>query len=274
MPPNRDTVSAGYLQDIMTETLNAMHEKMAPESFSESWVRTAIEDKHIDKAAVRSVKQHRYGTDAVMWSSDTDANMRAAEAGCPVIHPKAMSEQERKVMTAKGGLLSAKNDFGRRPETHTPETTNEIRTAFAKWIREIGQILGLHASVTFISAPDGQFMAQCSMSPRKPEVTINTSFCPDKWLAQRGAEQLELIIHELAHSLSDTPMEHGPKWGEACASAGGQVADAIARKRLKYIPGPAPLATPTISVVAYHGKGTHADTPPRSQLVRNSGKRD
>ena len=28
MPPNRDTVSAGYLQDICTETLNAMHEKM------------------------------------------------------------------------------------------------------------------------------------------------------------------------------------------------------------------------------------------------------
>ena len=27
-------------------------------------------------------------------------------------------------------------------------------------------------------------------------------------------------------------MEHGPKWGDACAAAGARVADAIARKQL------------------------------------------
>ena len=260
MPPNRDTVSAGYLQDIMTETLNAMHDKMPGESFSETWVRTAVENKRIDDEAVRSVKQHRYGTRAVMWSSDTDANMRAAEAGYQVIHPKAMSEQERKVMTTKGGLRSAKHDFGRPPENQTPDTANDIRTAFAKWIRKIGRVLGLRVSVTFVSAPDGQFIAQCSMSPRNPEVTINTSLCSDKWLAQRGVDQLELIIHELAHALSDTPMEHGPKWGDACANAGAQVADAIARKRLRYDPGPAPRAKPDDSAIAKRRKGATGDT--------------
>ena len=261
MPPNRDTVSAGYLQDIMTETLNAMHDKMPSESFSENWVRTAIEDKRIDEKAVQTVKEHRYGAHAVMWSSDTDANMRAAEAGYQVIHPKAMSEQEREVMAAKGGLRSAKHDFGRPPENPTPDTANDIRTAFGKWIVEIGRVLGLRPSVTFVSAPDGQFIAQCSMSPRNPEITINTSFCPDEWLARREAEQLELIIHELAHALSDTPMEHGPKWGDACASAGAQIADAIARKRLRYDLGPAPVSTPAIGAIGKRRTGANADAP-------------
>ena len=236
MPPNRDTVSAGYLQAIMTETLNAMHAKMPAESFSESWVRTAIEDKRIDSEAVQSVKRHRYGTRAVMWSSDTDANMRAAEAGYQVIHPRAMSEQERKVMTTKGGLHSAKLDFGRPPEVQTPDTANGTRTEFAKWVGQIGLILGLDPTMKFVSAPKARFIAQCSMSPTNPVVTINTSFCSDEWLAQRGVDQLELILHELAHALSNTPMEHGPKWGDACASAGARVTDAVARKRLRYNP--------------------------------------
>ena len=246
MPPNRDTVSAGYLQDIMTETLNAMHTKMPPESFSENWVRTAIENKRIEDEAVQTAKENRYGKRAVMWSSDVDANMRAAEAGYQVIHPKAMSAQEREVMTTKGGLQSAKVDFGRPPETQTPDTANETRTEFAKWVLQIGRVLGLQLAVQFVSAPRGTFIAQCSTSPDNPVVTINTSFCSDEWMAGRGADQLELIIHELAHALSDTPMEHGPKWGDACASAGARVADAVARKRLRYDPGPAPKASTAV----------------------------
>ena len=240
MPPQRDTVSAGYLQAIMTETLNAMHEQMAPESFSETWVRTAIENERIDDAAVESVKTHRYGKDAVMWSSDTDANMRAAEAGRQVINPKAMSTKERKIMAAKGGMESSKREFGRPPETIEPDTTNTVRAKFATWIQDVGRILRLRPTIKYVSAPDAKFVAQCSSNQVKPTVTINTSFCSDEWLSQRGPEQLELIIHELAHALSDTPMEHGPKWGDACAAAGARVADAIARKKLLYEPGKPP----------------------------------
>ena len=234
MPPNRDTVSASYLQDVMSETLNAMHDQMGPESFSENWVRTAVEDDRIEGAAVESVRRQRYGSKAVMWSSDTDANMRAAEAGYQVIHSKAMSAKERRVMRTKGGLQSAQQDFGRKPETHTPETTDNVRADYAALIENIGRILGMRPTVRFISAPDSQFMAQCSGSRPDPCVTVNTSFCSNEWLARRDSEQLELIIHELAHARANTPMEHGPKWGEACARAGGQIGNAIARGRLAY----------------------------------------
>ena len=229
MPPNRDTVSAGYLQDIMAETLNAMYDLMTPNTFSETWVRTGVEDERIEDAAVRAVRHHRYGAEAVMWSSDTDANMRAAEAGYQVIHPRAMSTRERHVMTTTGGLESAKSVFGRPPESQTPENAEGARAAFAEWIAATGRILGLRPKVKFVSAPESQIMAQCSANRRNPTITVNTILCSDEWLAQRGAEQLELIIHELAHALADTPMEHGPRWGEACASAGARVAHAMSQ---------------------------------------------
>ena len=31
-------------------------------------------------------------------------------------------------------------------------------------------------------------MAQCTAGAKRPRVTINTSFCPDRWLAQGGSE--------------------------------------------------------------------------------------
>ncbi|MCY4507946.1 MAG: ATP-binding protein [Acidobacteria bacterium] len=234
MPPQRDTVSAGYLQDVMTATLNAMHEQMAPEEFADTWVRTAVEDDHVKDDAVGSVKVNRYGEDAVLWSSDTDANMRAAEAGVEVIHPRSMSAKERKAMTTKGGMESAKKKFGRPPETAKPTSTTEVRAAFAKWVREIGRVLSLQTSVEYVDAPDATFIAMCSANDANPTMTVNAHFCPDQWLAQRGPEQLELIIHELAHAISDTPMAHGPTWGDACARAGARVADAIAQGRLVY----------------------------------------
>lgn len=234
MPPNRNTVSPGYLQDVMTEVLNAMHERMAPEAFSEAWVRSAIEDDRIEDKAVATVRKNRYGEKAVTWSSDTDANMRAAEAGYQVIHPKAMSAKERQVMAAKGGLRSAKKLFGRPAEKQTPVTSNEIRDAFARWVVSAGRHLGMKPSVRYVSAADATFMAQCSTNRRKPVMTINTHYCSDAWLARRGAEQLELVIHELAHALGDTPMEHGPRWGEAATRTGALLADAIARQKLQY----------------------------------------
>ena len=248
MPPNRNTVSPGYLQAIMTETLNAVHDRLPEESFSDSWVRTAIEDDRIETVAVAAVKKNRYGENAVVWSSDTDANMRAAEAGYQVIHPKAMSAKEREVMAARGGLESAKKEFGRPPETIRPDTSNDVRRGFSKWIRDIGRIVGLRPRVRYVTGPDATFVAQCTADSPRPLVTINTSYCTDEWLEQRGPEQLELIVHELAHALAGTPMEHGPKWGDGCAAAGARIADAIARGRLRYDPGPPPV--PTLGSIA------------------------
>ena len=234
MPPNRNTVSPGYLQDVMAETLNAMHGRMTEESFSEAWVRTAVEDERATDEAVLAVRNNRYGRKAVTWSSDTDANLRAAEAGYEVINPRAMSRREREVMASKGGLQSSRKEFGRAPETSRPAGGNSVRDEFAAWVAEIGAVLGMTPRVEYVEALDATFVAQCGPSRTKPLMQVNTSYCPDAWLARRGPEQLDLVIHELAHAMADTPMEHGPTWGEACSLAGARIADAIATRRLRY----------------------------------------
>ena len=52
----------------------------------------------------------------LLWPTDTEANMQAAEEGYQVIHPRNMSREELKTMREKGGLQSAGEVFG-RPKT-------------------------------------------------------------------------------------------------------------------------------------------------------------
>ena len=115
MPPNRDTVSEKYLQDIYAEVLNAMHELMREDDFRETWVRNAMESQRPEPEAVRDTILGRYGEKAVTWSTYTEANMQAAEEGYQVVHPRNMSREELKTMREKGGLQSAaRSSAGRR----------------------------------------------------------------------------------------------------------------------------------------------------------------
>ena len=94
-------------------------------------------------------------------SSDTDANMRAAEAGYEVTNPRAMSRREREIMASKGGLESARKHFGREPESPTPApSTSTARRDFTAWVIQIGNMLGLQPTVTYVEAPDATFIAQ------------------------------------------------------------------------------------------------------------------
>ena len=226
MPPNRDTVGQSYLQDIAAETLNAIHEIMETERFSETWVRTAIEDDRVSDSAVVMTKEKRYGENVAMWSTDTDANMKAAEAGYQVVHPRTMSAEEREKMRGPGGIQSTKELFGRDEPEENEETEaelNPVREAFATWVAEIGKMNNLTPKVRFVRAPKAKIIACCTANTDHPTVTFNLSYLSDRWLEERGALQMELVIHELAHAVSNTPMEHGPKWGEACSLIGAQV---------------------------------------------------
>jgi hypothetical protein len=120
IPPNRDTVSEKYLQDIYAEVLNAMHELMREDDFRETWVRNAMESQRPEPEAVRDTILGRYGEKAVTWSTDTEANMQAAEEGYQVVHPRNMSREELKTMREKGGLQSAAEDSRGDPGKEPP----------------------------------------------------------------------------------------------------------------------------------------------------------
>lgn len=225
MPPNRDTVSSAYLRSVAAEVLNVMHAQMGGEEFAATWVRSALEDKRIEAPAVSTAIKERYGDKVAMWSTDKDANMKAAEAGYEVLHPRSMSPEERTHMKELGGLQSAKELFGRTPATEAPTVVelNDVKEQFAQWVIALGKRAGLKAVPVFIKATKTNMAACCTANSKNPVVQFNVAKLSDKWLAERGPAQLQLVIHEFGHAVANTPMEHGPKWGEATCTVGGRL---------------------------------------------------
>lgn len=224
MPPNRDTVGTPFLKHVSAEVLNAMHTNMPATAFADTWVRNAIEDERVDDEAVISAKNNRYGENVVLWSSRKEANMRAAEAGYQVIHPKTLSPEERDKITSIAGVKSANEVFPQIPPTGPDLTPTKSMQNFSEWVKELARIAGFNATVTFVHSPEATADASCTANTKSPTLTFNTAKLTDQWFRRRGAPQLALLIHELAHAQADTPMEHGPTWGEACATVGGRIA--------------------------------------------------
>ena len=230
MPPNRDTVGAPYLKHISAEVLNAMYDTMAPTAFADTWVRTGIEDDRVKDDAVIATKQNRYGENVVMWSSKKDANLRAAEAGFEVVHPKTLSQEERTKLATIAGVKSANEVFGVIPPSGPPLQETDVLKDFSAWVTHLASLASLEATTQFLHSPEATLIATCSANTKTPTITFNTAKLSNTWFKGRGADQLSLVIHELAHALAETPMEHGPTWGEKCAELGGTLAHALSAK--------------------------------------------
>lgn len=231
MPPNRDTVGQAYLKHLSAEVLNAMHSTMEPLGFAETWVRTGFEDERATDQAIISTKNNRYGEKVVLWSSNTDANMRAAEAGYQIIHPKSLSTKEKETLVKVAGIKSANEVFKIDHHRGQPVQPDTVKQGFAQWVTKLAATAGLRAKVEFVHSTKANVDASCSANTLTPTVTFNTAKFPDLWFDLRGQPQLELVIHELAHALANTPMEHGPKWGNACAKLGGILSYKIPRNK-------------------------------------------
>ena len=236
--PNRDTVSESYLQDIYSELLNAMHDDMERDEFSETWVRTAVEDKRVSEDAARATVQNRLGEKAVMWSSNRNANLEALDNGFQVIHPRTMSREEREHLHEKGGLQSASAVFGKSMggdgDPHFKEVDvsgDSEKEAFARWVVELGGYVGVGVEVKFIHNTRTFALADCSSGTTRPTMRFNLARLNDEFFTGRGQQQLWIVIHELGHALSKGVFGHGYGWGDSCAAAGAMVALAFAGKQ-------------------------------------------
>ena len=235
MPPNRNTVSESYLADIYAEALNAAHLEMAEGEFGEQWIKTAMEDPRVESEAVRSVFEGRYGDRALMTSSDRDANLKAAEEGYELINQRSLSPTEKKRFQEDAGLQTSHQRFGRTvvPSAPIPELEETRYEEFADWVKRKAAVCNLRARVEFIEAPLASTVADCTTTSRTPLLRFNVahpalgeSFFKPPFDRR---EQLELVIHELGHALSEKP-GHGPGWGEGVAAAGAMIAAGALRE--------------------------------------------
>ncbi len=228
--PNRDTVSEAYLQDIYAELLNAVHSEMKRDEFSETWVRTAVEDTRISEDAARATVQNRLGENAVLWSSSRNANLEAIDKGYHIVHPRTMSREEREHLQERGGLESASARFGGNlgdndnPHFRVVDVSGDAdKLAFESWVKEMGSIVGAQVNVQFIHNTRSFHLADCTRDSSVPTMRFNLARLNDEFFVSRGSEQLGLVIHELGHAVSNGDMAHGYKWGDACAYVGAEI---------------------------------------------------
>ena len=229
--PNRDTVSEAYLQDIYAELLNAVHPDMERDEFSETWVRTAVEDSRITEGAARATVKNRLGNKAVMWSGNRNANLEALDNGYRVIHPRTMSREERTTLQKLGGLESANVRFGANlggtedPHFKIVDVSDDpTKLAFEKWVKELGRYVGVLVNVQFIHNTRAFSLADCTRSSAHPTMRFNLARLDDEFFEARDREQLGLVIHELGHAASLGDMAHGHGWGNACADMVAMIA--------------------------------------------------
>lgn len=236
--PNRDTVSESYLQDIYAELLNAVHPDMERHEFSETWVRTAVEDNRISEDAARATVKNRLGKKSVMWSSSRNANLEAIDKGFHIVHPRTMSREEREHLQERGGLESASAIFGGNlgdgddPHFKVMDVSDDPdKLAFAKWVKELGRIVGVLVNVQFIRNARSFRLADCTRGSAHPTMRFNLVRISDEFFVARGREQLALVIHELGHAVSSGDMAHGYGWGNAGSDVGAMIALEFAEAR-------------------------------------------
>ena len=232
MPPNRDTVGEAYLKEVYAQVLNAINNHMQPEEFRNTWIRSAVEHSSVQPEAVQTALKHRYGDKVVTWSSITESNMQAVDHGYQVIHPRTMSQQELNQLRRHAGLQSASQVF-KSEVTFDPAQANfllhpnEQQQQFAAWVQKLAAYAGMTIQVKFVENQGQNYEAKCSMNSANPIMTINVAKIPADYLQHRSADQLDLVIHELAHARLNGAISHGPQWGESCAWVGALIAHGL-----------------------------------------------
>ena len=234
MPPNRTEVPARYISAIYAEALNLMHKEMEEADFGAGWVKAALEDAKTSPEAVRQTITGRYGPKVLLISNDADANLEAQERGYELINPRSLSPTERDRFKGDGQMQTTKDVFP-SPDLNDPIPVPEddIKAAFAGWVKDIGRACNLTVTVEYINNPTFKRRADCSMGKADPTVRFNTAELEETFFRPpyNREDQLELVIHEFGHAIGDLKLKHGPRWGRGVAKAAGKVAGYLARQK-------------------------------------------
>ena len=222
MPPNRDTVTARYLQDVYSHVLSVVADDLDQSEASESWVQMAVEDEDTPDDVIEKVMKAKLGENAVLWSNDVQANEMAHASGMDLIKPRTLSKIERErfkdvgLVTAKEGYGVKTGGDGELKVLDGKDITTNMHLVgdYAEWLSE--QLIGFRCKVRFIKmkglAREHQRLAQYG---NKTLDFVVDSLGKDWFELEHGTypswEQTSLIIHELAH---EGEIDHLPHTGD------------------------------------------------------------
>lgn len=167
---SRDNVTPAYLREVRTAVLNQTYDLIEDEEANGTWVKTALEDKRVEPAAVEGVLTKLYGDKRVVYDqSDPEANARAIDLGASLIHGRSFSkaawanirEKDRDGTPPAGVAYPSPRPFHPDGEPlkvldeqdWTPEIRNVV--AYAKWLA--WELMERRISVVIANDPHWNF---------------------------------------------------------------------------------------------------------------------
>ena len=233
LSPNRENVSDSYLRDIYAIVLNTGIDGLEESDVSLPWVRTAVEDEITTDDTVMQVQSKRY-KDAVLWSSDLEANQLAMEKGIEVIHPRTMSPVERSRFE-EVGMVHSSDQFGyqagREVEPIPVKEWDKHQWIMANVARYVwNNLYPFEQGLVVEFIHEGRATIQAGYQRDSKTLIINTAkFMP-------GAAEadpywfLALLAHEFSH---EKGIAHDEAWQKELLRVTGKVMGLLVLKVLK-----------------------------------------
>lgn len=212
MNPNRDAVKAQFLKDLYAETLNHTIDEISEDKAAQEWARQAVEDSRTTSEVVRQVMVKRFGEKTVLWSSNTQANEKAIDAGYEIIKPRELSPKERERFIEAGLKHSSDvfpTDFDKEQKSKPVKPTPAMQ-AVAEYAKRIApHLIGREIEVRFYSL-FGEAVA-ATFNRASGTLSFNVASLGYEWFEQGiSPETTALVLHELAHQEEDPNISHGP----------------------------------------------------------------
>ena len=133
--------------------------------------------------------RNRYGEKVVTWSSNTDSNMKATDAGIRRAAPRSLGKDEINNMRKLGGMRSAHEMFGKDEDPdRMVEPGNPVRDAFADWVKRLGKMAGKEVSPVFIHEKSRHHGLLHHEHRQPPKMQLNTLHLDEELPPGPGSE--------------------------------------------------------------------------------------
>jgi hypothetical protein len=197
---DRDNVTPAYLKTIYVELLNHSQDMIGKDDANEDWVRKAASDPRCSGEAIKAVLDLRFGENRVGYDpSDIGSNREAVSKNWTLVTGGSMSAGEWENAKRAGTIEPAGKLFPTNHGSKVPdkvyrrdEWTPEM-LAYATFVERVSlSLVGRKVTVEYIRDKQmvcGQFF--------DTHFTVNLAkHSVDDW-----QENIELMLHELAHSV-------------------------------------------------------------------------
>jgi hypothetical protein len=199
---DRDNVTPAYLKTIYVELLNHSQDMIGKEDANEDWVRKAASDPRCSDDAIKTVLDLRFGENRVGYDpSDIGSNREAVSNNWTLVTGGSMSAGEWENAKRAGAIEAAGKLFPTNHNSKVPDKTysrdewTPEMLAYATFVERVSpSLVGHEVTVEYIRDKE---MVQGCTDHAETRITVNLAkHSVDDW-----QENIELMLHELAHSV-------------------------------------------------------------------------